>query len=262
MIGDGNKPRDPLSPEPRASSWVQDMFPTKYPDYNCMLCGNTPKLVRDAYQTGYQNGLAEAPKPATDTGAGLLAKIEAEASRYAGHYPHSSDGRNTFVMFADYVAALATDATDGAGLRGKIAGVVARFSCTYWDAGARHDLTQELLAALTHPAPSGASGEGRCSTCGQTNSAFFCSNGFHAPFPTTPGGDLLEQAARYRHVKRGTVYEVVGEAELQTATGALVDGSALVVYRGDDGKLWAREEGEFHDGRFAALSPARNGAGS
>lgn len=76
---------------------------------------------------------------------------------------------------------------------------------------------------------------------------------------TTPGGDLLEQAERYRHVKRGTVYEVVGEAELQTVSGALVDGSALLIYRGDDGKLWAREEGEFHDGRFELLKPAGDG---
>ena len=55
---------------------------------------------------------------------------------------------------------------------------------------------------------------------------------------------------RYRHVKRGTVYEVIGEASLQIATNDLVDGDHLIIYRGKDGKLWAREEGEFHDGRF------------
>ena len=57
---------------------------------------------------------------------------------------------------------------------------------------------------------------------------------------------------RYRHKKRGTVYEVIGEAELQTNTDNLVDGSQMMVYRGEDGKLWCRHYDEFHDGRFAA----------
>lgn len=34
-----------------------------------------------------------------------LRRMEAEARRYAEMYPQSSDGRNTFVMFADWVAA-------------------------------------------------------------------------------------------------------------------------------------------------------------
>lgn len=47
---------------------------------------------------------------------GLLAEIarrdaalheaESEARRFAGCYPHGSDGRNTFVMLADKIAAL------------------------------------------------------------------------------------------------------------------------------------------------------------
>jgi hypothetical protein len=36
-----------------------------------------------------------------------LTKVEAEARRYAEMYPQSSDGRNTFVIFADWVARLA-----------------------------------------------------------------------------------------------------------------------------------------------------------
>lgn len=54
---------------------------------------------------------------------------------------------------------------------------------------------------------------------------------------------------RWTHVKRGTTYELIGIGELQMSAD-LVDGSSLVIYRGDDGKLWAREEGEFLDGRF------------
>ncbi len=73
---------------------------------------------------------------------------------------------------------------------------------------------------------------------------------------------------RYRHKKRGTVYTEIGRAELQMAS-ELVDGAELVVYRGDDGKLWAREVSEFLDGRFEELpaetppctqSPARPSA--
>jgi len=36
----------------------------------------------------------------------VTAHIESEARRYAGHYPLHSDGRNTFVIFADAVADL------------------------------------------------------------------------------------------------------------------------------------------------------------
>ena len=60
----------------------------------------------------------------------------------------------------------------------------------------------------------------------------------------------------WRHVKRGTLYTEIGRAELQDATGSVVEGCSLVVYRGTDGRLWARQEDEFEDGRFeAAASP-------
>lgn len=35
--------------------------------------------------------------------------IEAEARRYAGFYPEASDGRNTFVIFADMVSDLTAE---------------------------------------------------------------------------------------------------------------------------------------------------------
>jgi hypothetical protein len=59
-----------------------------------------------------------------------------------------------------------------------------------------------------------------------------------------------------RHKKRGTTYTVIGEAELQMAHD-LVDGASLVIYQGEDGKWWAREEGEFDDGRFEEISDVR-----
>ena len=48
---------------------------------------------------------------------------------------------------------------------------------------------------------------------------------------------------------------VLGRAELQKSwAGALQDFCRLVVYQGDDLKLWAREEAEFEDGRFEEVA--------
>lgn len=55
---------------------------------------------------------------------------------------------------------------------------------------------------------------------------------------------------RVRHKQRGTEYEVIGVAELQMNADILVDGSEMIVYRGDDGRLWVRQIDEFEDGRF------------
>lgn len=55
---------------------------------------------------------------------------------------------------------------------------------------------------------------------------------------------------RYRHVKRGTSYTLLGRAELQSST-ALSEGAVLAIYADRDcERLWARPVGEFFDGRF------------
>lgn len=75
---------------------------------------------------------------------------------------------------------------------------------------------------------------------------------------------------RVRHRKRGSEYEVLHRGvQLQISTHrrmrsdsrawegqmtALQEGARLVVYRGEDGQLWAREEREFGDGRFEAVA--------
>lgn len=66
--------------------------------------------------------------------------------------------------------------------------------------------------------------------------------------------------SRWKHLKRGSVYEVVGLARMQIGTG--VDGDtagtlerrSFVVYRSiSDDTLWVRPESEFKDGRFVEL---------
>lgn len=72
----------------------------------------------------------------------------------------------------------------------------------------------------------------------------------------SPVGEELMR--RVRHKKRGTTYEVLGLAEVQISTSygeplssrRLNEGDRLVVYQGEDGKLWARFPDEFEDGRF------------
>jgi hypothetical protein len=62
------------------------------------------------------------------------------------------------------------------------------------------------------------------------------------------------QTIKWRHVKRGSIYTEVGRAELQAATANIIEeGTTLVIYRGEDGKLWARGEDEFTDGRFERI---------
>jgi hypothetical protein len=73
-----------------------------------------------------------------------------------------------------------------------------------------------------------------------------------------------EQPRRVRHKKRGSVYDVLGEGEVQISRGhggnslkkesrRLVEGDTLTVYQGTDGKLWLRFPDEFNDGRFEEL---------
>lgn len=81
--------------------------------------------------------------------------------------------------------------------------------------------------------------------------------------------DAVDDAARptHRHVKRGSVYRVLGEAKAQVSTGTISDismnghrarvlreGDRLTVYRADDGSLWVRFSEEFADGRFEPLA--------
>lgn len=75
---------------------------------------------------------------------------------------------------------------------------------------------------------------------------------------STPSPPPGWRGKRWRHVARGTEYEVIeAGVELQDARGAGVEeGALLTIYRGDDGNLWARRASEFGDGRFVPVAPA------
>lgn len=61
---------------------------------------------------------------------------------------------------------------------------------------------------------------------------------------------------RYRHLKRGSTYQVVSELAKVQASRPIVEGDHIVVYRAEmDGTDWARPVGEFCDGRFEELRP-------
>lgn len=88
-----------------------------------------------------------------------------------------------------------------------------------------------------------------------------------------PTGSALPQAwsvaakdwrPTHRHVKRGSTYRLIGEAEAQVSSPSyevftsspyrpLREGDRLAVYEAEDGKLWVQLADEFGDGRFEAL---------
>jgi hypothetical protein len=60
------------------------------------------------------------------------------------------------------------------------------------------------------------------------------------------------RAMTHRHRRRGSYYRKLGVAEVQCSQ-PIKEGDPLVVYAGEDGKLWARPQAEFEDGRFEEL---------
>ncbi len=57
-----------------------------------------------------------------------------------------------------------------------------------------------------------------------------------------------EGGSKWTHYRNGGAYTIIGSANLQTDV-PLEDMATLTIYRGEDGKLWARDPLEF-DGRF------------
>jgi len=58
---------------------------------------------------------------------------------------------------------------------------------------------------------------------------------------------------RFRHIKRGSTYQLIGVADLQSSFD-IHEGCLLAIYRCEaDGRLWARPAVEFNDGRFEEI---------
>jgi hypothetical protein len=58
----------------------------------------------------------------------------------------------------------------------------------------------------------------------------------------------------HRHVKRESMYSrVFASVEVQTSR-PIVEGDMLTVYKSANGKVWARLDEEFGDGRFEDIS--------
>lgn len=65
---------------------------------------------------------------------------------------------------------------------------------------------------------------------------------------------LQDHAKRWRHKKRGSTYTEVARGQLQTAAETSIsDYEDVVVYRGDDDRVWVRSVAEFDDGRFELI---------
>jgi hypothetical protein len=194
--------------------------------------------------------------------------------------------RDIALSFAEQRARLTTDRSLGAEARDTLEAIVAattvgkRGSCVTRSKYGSYPsaLYHRAVAVLAATPPVLANSEQVPMTFNDASSQDRRLAGLVALFRQSPGATLFrihhpEQAAadiferllsvpansgegeKYRHVKRGTVYEVVGRASLQNANCAtLSEAACMVIYRGDDGNLWAREESEFMDGRFAALA--------
>lgn len=58
---------------------------------------------------------------------------------------------------------------------------------------------------------------------------------------------------RVKHVKRGSTYEIIGMAQIQTDT-PLNDYDQVFVYRDPEtDEIWVRPSSEFNDGRFVVI---------
>lgn len=66
-------------------------------------------------------------------------------------------------------------------------------------------------------------------------------------------GCVVGNVRLWRHLKRGSTYVEIGRATVQASTGPIVEGDTVVMYRGTDGRVWARKESEFEDGRFEEI---------
>jgi hypothetical protein len=82
---------------------------------------------------------------------------------------------------------------------------------------------------------------GLCKSCGRGE--------IELSEPCTPR--VKQELVRWRHKKRGGEYSVIAHGRLQIEGD--LDYEKVVVYQGEDGRVWVRPAYEFNDGRFELL---------
>jgi hypothetical protein len=67
--------------------------------------------------------------------------------------------------------------------------------------------------------------------------------------------------AAWKHLKTGNSYQEVCRAHLNVSDGPPQEGDEVVIYRGEDGRLWAREDQDFRRRFKLAAVPGQNSRG-
>lgn len=126
----------------------------------------------------------------------------------------------------------------------------------FWSAAPPADLAERIELYLEDAPSNGGHSDAAGANCWELLDEAMEALRRHAqPSPERAEGFT---GTRWRHLKRGTSYEVVGVAKLQTAlTEGLADETPMVVYRNEaTNKLSVRSLDEFCDGRFEKLGRA------
>ena len=77
-------------------------------------------------------------------------------------------------------------------------------------------------------------------------------------FETEPFRTMVNELSKaplrsVRHKRRGTIYTVLFEGQLQWSEQPQLEDIIMTVYKSESGKIWIRPSSEFNDGRFEEL---------
>ncbi len=97
-----------------------------------------------------------------------------------------------------------------------------------------------------------------------------CSRNDHLSYRVGELETELHGRREVQHLKRGSYYRVLGDLSFQLAKpehddlitppySKIREGTAITVYRSEDGKLYGRFPDEFEDGRFKTIGEPSNG---
>jgi hypothetical protein len=169
----------------------------------------TPEQIKQALAR--RDGVSEArPAPASAPGDGwaALAKAEEKARLYASYYAEGSDGRNTFIMLADYIAALRqpdTAAVTADTVRGTITRFLTADDPTHWGEFEKRLARAVGMAPSTAEDACMAGGEVRCvnahDRCYEGGSCPYCE-----PDPDPRDAQIARLTEQVRMARGGLKY--------------------------------------------------------